>query len=460
MEGCPPPRLTILGGGPAGLAVAFYAQQAGISFALYERSSVFGGLCKTFRCGDHLYDSGAHRFHDRDPEVTRDLRFLLGDELVRVTAPSQIYDRGRFVDFPPTPLGMILSDGLRVAGGLAAEIIATRIRRPGRCGSFADFAVSQFGPSLARRFLLDYSEKLWGLPAEQLSPDVATRRLQGMTVRSLLIEMLLPGRKARHIDGEFFYPRGGYGAICDRLVASLPPAALHAGRAVTHLDCDGGRVTCIRFADGGSLEVTGRIVSTLPLTGLVELIGDHLAQRAREASSKLRFRDIRILFLRLAQPSVSRNASIYIPDPHFCVSRLYEPRNRSAVMAPSGETSLVAEVPCFRGDPVQQLTDEALVGRVIDELASIGLVQRARVLEWRHHFLANAYPVYSIDYASLVDVMLEALSAISNLDTAGRAGRFSYGHLHDQLGFAKTYIRVVAESAGKHDGLLPDSVSA
>lgn len=435
-----PRRLIILGGGPAGLAVAFYAHREGLPFALYERAASFGGLCRTLRCGEHLYDSGAHRFHDRDPEVTRDVRELLGDELMRVAAPSRIYDRGRFVDFPPTPLGLILSNGVRDAGRLAAEVVWARLTRAQSPRSFADFAVGQFGPSLARRFLLDYSEKLWGLPAVQLSPDVATRRLQGMTIRSLLVEMLRPGRKTAHIDGAFLYPRRGYGSIVDSLVATLPAVALHPNSEVSGLECDGDRLRRVRLAGGDSVEVEDRLLSTLPLTRLVELLGDHLPAEAHTAAARLRFRHVRLVFVRLAQAAVTANASIYVPDRRFCISRLYEPRNRSAAMAPAGETALVAEVPCFTGDAVEGLAEADLAARVVGELGELGLVDTARVLEWRHHFLANAYPVYSIDYGAQVGAILQGLASIRNLDTAGRAGRFFYGHLHDQMRFARGYI--------------------
>ena len=70
--------LTILGGGPAGLGLAFYAHRAGMPFVLVEASSELGGMCRTFRSGEHLYDCGAHRFHDRDPEITKDVLALGG----------------------------------------------------------------------------------------------------------------------------------------------------------------------------------------------------------------------------------------------------------------------------------------------------------------------------------------------------------------------------------------------
>ena len=86
--------LTILGGGPAGLGVAYYAHRAGLPFVLFEGSSELGGMCRTLRCGEHLYDRGAHRLHDPDPEITRDLVELMGDELIRVEAASAIGTAG------------------------------------------------------------------------------------------------------------------------------------------------------------------------------------------------------------------------------------------------------------------------------------------------------------------------------------------------------------------------------
>ena len=432
-------RLTILGGGPAGLGVAFYANRAGIPFTLFEKSTELGGMCRTLSLGAHRYDSGAHRFHERDQEVTHDVVELMGDEFMRIDAPSAIWDRGRFVDFPPTPLNALMSSGIREAGKIGWELLWTRLdSRPGV--SFQDFAIGQFGETLARRILLNYSEKLWGLPADQLSPEVATRRLQGMNLRSLFVELLFPGRKTEHIDGTFLYPRSGYGAIVDRIASTLPCEMVCAGREAVTIECDGALIARINFADGSSHEPRGRIVSTLPLTLLVKLMGEQLPEEAHAAAKQLRFRHMRLLFVRLARPSVSSNASIYIPEREFCVSRIYEPRNRSVAMAPAGETSLVAEIPCFSGDSVAELSEDALAARVIDELVTLGLFQRGEVIEHRSHFLANAYPVYTLDYARQVETIRNALSAIANLDSLGRAGMFTYSHLHDQLRFAKDYI--------------------
>jgi len=447
--------LTILGGGPAGLALAYYAHQAGVSFALVEASSELGGMCRTFRCGDHLYDSGAHRFHDRDPEITRDVFALLGDDLRRVDSPSAVRDRGRFVDFPPTPLNAVFAYGPRDAGRIVVDLARSFARRGAEAASFEDLAIGRFGETLARRILLSYTAKLWGLPTDQLSPDVATRRLQGMTLRSLMQELVFPKRKIRHIDGSFLYPRKGYGQIFEALARELPQESILLDCPVVGLDCERGHVRRVRCSGGRTIETPGRVVSTLPLTHLVKLLGDAVPEEARAAADRLRFRHVRLIFLRVRTPSLSSYASIYVPDPAFCVSRLYEPKNRSAEMSPAGETSLVAEVPCFPGDAVAGLSDDALAAKVVGELAALELLEPAHIVEWRHHRIPNAYPVYSIDYGKDVGAIQSALASVLNLDTIGRAGRFVYSHLHDQMRFGKDYVRKLRAALDPFDRARP-----
>ncbi|MBI3553701.1 MAG: FAD-dependent oxidoreductase [Elusimicrobia bacterium] len=437
-------ELTILGGGPAGVGLAYYAHRSGLPFVLYEKSQELGGMCRTFRHGEHRWDAGAHRFHDRDPEVTDDVRSLLGADLRPVCAPSQVWTRGRFVDFPPTPLNAALSYGAFGAARIGLELLKTQ-SRPRAAANFQDFADNRFGPTLARELLVNYSQKLWGLPAGQLSPDVATRRLHGMTLRSLFMELVSPGRKTAHIDGRFLYPRLGYGQIIERLSACLSKDSLRTGREISGIEVEGGKVRKLYFRDGTREETPGRVVSTLPVTFLVKLLGDALPAAAREAAERLCFRQIRLVFLRLDQERVSPNASIYIPETRYCVSRVSEPKNRSSDAAPAGETALVAEVPCFSGDALDRLPAAALAARVVDELSQIGLLRSERVREWRHVLLPNAYPVYAVGYEREMRTIRAALSSISNLDTMGRAGAFHYSHLHEQLRFGKDYVATLGK---------------
>lgn len=444
----PPGHITILGGGPAGLAVALYAHRAGVPFTLFERSAELGGLCRTFEAGPHRYDSGAHRFHDRDADITRDVRDLLGDELASVEAPSQIHYRGRFIDFPPGPLSWLRGQGIASAAQSAMEIAAGWWRpRPER--TFEDVAVNRYGFRLAKPLLLDYSEKLWGLPASELAPDVATSRLSGLTFRALLVELFLPGRKSAHLDGGFLYPHSGYGAICGAIASRLPPDRIHREHEVAGLEVAAGRIRAVRFKAAPPREVMGRVVNTLPLSLVTTLLGASVPEGVHRAAASLCFRHVRLVFLRLGVSRCTANATIYLPDPRHLVSRVSEPKNRSTRMAPEHETSLLAEIPCSTGHPTFSMDDAELAQRVINELSEVGLIAESQVIEWRHHLLPNAYPVHAVGASERIDRVRAGLAAVSNLDLLGRGGRFWYSHLHDQMRTAKDYVASWAEAGEK-----------
>ncbi|MGW8180469.1 MAG: protoporphyrinogen/coproporphyrinogen oxidase, partial [bacterium] len=289
-------RLTILGGGLAGLAVAFYAHRAGLDFRLCEESPHFGGLCRTLHFQGHSYDTGAHRFHNQDPDITNDLRQLLGKKLFQVSKPSKVFMGGRFVDFPPTPIGMLRSAGIRQMGRIGFDIVKARHQRK-KVVSFADFAIQSFGKTLTIRFLLNYTEKVWGLPPEKLSPAVATKRLSGMSLRSLFLEVVNPSNRTKHIDGKFLYPIGGYGSIYKAIVETLPKESLLARHKVTGLEASDEAIESIGI-NGKFVRSGSHCLSTLPLTLMTSLLGTALPEEVHEASSQLLFRNIRLIFIR------------------------------------------------------------------------------------------------------------------------------------------------------------------
>ena len=162
-----PSPTTILGGGLAGLAFAYFANLAGERVKLFEAAPFLGGNGRTLRFGEVLIDTGAHRLHDRNPVATKAFQRLLGPALSRVEAPSQIIWRGKKIDFPLKPLNAAICMG---PGGLvrvlAENIIPQRNATP---KTFEELAVLRYGPTLARQFLLNYSEKLWGRQADERS---------------------------------------------------------------------------------------------------------------------------------------------------------------------------------------------------------------------------------------------------------------------------------------------------
>lgn len=437
-------HLTVLGGGAAGLAVGFYARRAGIPFDIYEASDRPGGNCVTLWRGDFAYDSGAHRLHDKDPEVTADLQELLGPDLLPVRAPSQIYHQGRFIDFPLSPLNLLASLGPRAICRAGWDFARARLGGPDGRGDFESFAVKTYGRSLADMVLLNYSEKLWGLPCSQLSPQVAGARLKGLNLLTFLTEIFRGRtRKTKHLDGAFYYPRQGFGQIGEALASACGAASVHTRAVVEGLAHDGQRITGLRV-NGQLVPVSGEVVSSLPLTLLLRIMDPPPPPEVMQAAAGLIFRHMDLVVLMLDQPACSANASIYFPQRAFAFTRLYEPKNRSPLLAPPDKTCVVVEIPTSQGGPASAVEQEEQTRLVIEQLAEAGLIDQAKIIDQAHHRIGFAYPVLQLGSQERVEQIMAWLGGLHNLRLTGRCGRFQYAHLHDMLAWGREITQTAA----------------
>ena len=67
-------RYVIVGGGAAGLTLAYYLCKAGLPVTVLEREKKAGGLSRSFHYGEWTFDIGPHRFYSQNPKVNRFLK--------------------------------------------------------------------------------------------------------------------------------------------------------------------------------------------------------------------------------------------------------------------------------------------------------------------------------------------------------------------------------------------------
>ena len=436
-----PTHLTILGGGPAGLATAWYARQKGVRYELYEASKAFGGNCRTIRWGEFLLDTGAHRLHDKDPQITEAFRELLGEAMQEVDTPSQICRSGTYFDFPLSPLDVLGKMGPAEIMRILWENVYRLGTGGGQANNFRDYAVQRYGPTLANRFLLNYSEKLWGMPAGRLSPHIAGSRINRLDFKAFLLEWLGGKRsKNRHLDGRFYYPKYGIGMLTERLVRELDDSRLHRESKITRLYHKAGRINAIEFNNQTTLKVN-ELVSTLPLPLMIGLLTPEAPEELKKEAGKIRFRNLRLVVIRLDRDRFTSNASIYFPDPEVPFTRIYESKNRSAAMAPAGETAIAVEIPCNEDSFYYEEAEERVVDRVKKALLRHTDIKQEELLEAAAYRIPMAYPVLEAGIEPLLGRLREYLNGFENLQLVGRNARFQYAHLHDMFAMARRVVR-------------------
>ena len=201
------PFLHILGAGPAGLSIGYYAKKKNIPFTINEGSNQVGGNCRTIKNGDFKFDTGAHRFHDKIPSVTQEIKELMGDELLIVKSPSKIYKDGVMIDFPINFSSLLHNLSLGQICDILIENTFKRSSNGNMEKNFKNRAYHTYGKTLSNLFLINYTEKLWGRSADLLQENVAGDRLKNLDLPSIIKQKILGFNKYKNLDGTFLSPK-------------------------------------------------------------------------------------------------------------------------------------------------------------------------------------------------------------------------------------------------------------
>ena len=439
-----PSQITILGGGPAGLAAGFYAQKQSLNFDLYEASDKVGGNCITLDYNGFRFDSGAHRFHAKDPDITQDMKELMGERMPQIYAPSQIYTQNKFIDFPLTPLNLLQKLGVKEIARAGGQFIKSSLKsKLTEHASFEEVTIQTYGKTIADRFLLNYSEKLWGLPPGQLSPEVAGKRLSGLNLRTFIKEAF-QGNKAKteHIDGSFYYPLSGIGEIFDRMERVFDPVCIHKNSLVTKVLHNHRRITAIEINHTHIVDIAegAQVISTLPLSIFLKMFDPMVPEGVLELIQSIGFQHLMLVAVFLDKPSISPNASLYFPDREMVFTRVVEPRNRSLAMSPEGKTSLIAEIPYNEASSLWRWSNDDFVKKTQQDLINAGLIKPEEIIDATTYQIKYAYPVLDMAYPDKIRRIMGYLDTFENLHLSGRGGKFVYGHIHDMMRYGKDIV--------------------
>lgn len=464
-----PSRLVVLGGGPAGLSAARFAQEQGYAVSVVERHPWIGGKGASRARGGYVLDFGPHAYHPRTRAINELVERHAGSDYLLGPVRMELVLAGRTLQYP-----FRLLEGLRkLPPGLSASIVsgflAARVRRlfgPPPMDSFRTWGEGQFGTALYRLCFGDYTERVWGVPADELSVELARRKLPRLSIRALLRELLF--RKSTihaHLFGDDFgYHRLGIGRVFEGIAAEIEERGGHVlrGHEVASLEVGpDGRVTSVRLKgpDGHSELPCDGVISTIPLTRLCDLLGGE-AREDEAPGEKLEFRSIVLAYAALRRPRFSKAHWIYLVDDRFHFQRISEQKNLSAACCPADTTMLTLETSessCPGSDPElrsQVEEDLGFFGVGADEIAGL---ERFR--------LADAYPIYRSGYATVLKRALSRLATVGNLVSTGRQGLFLDIDMHDAMVLGRLGVEAIATGgpAGfyrEHERLLSTARAA
>ena len=164
--------------------------------------------------------------------------------------------RNRWVAFPFRPGDLLRSLPPAFAVAAGRDIVTKPLRRP-VADTYAEVVRVGLGPSALADFHGPMAEKLWGLPADQLSGELARRRIPVRSPGSLVRKVVRTSRPEGRI---FLSPRRGFGQLIDALVdrCVAEGVELSTGTFVESLApaADGPTVACLLYTSPSPRDAT------------------------------------------------------------------------------------------------------------------------------------------------------------------------------------------------------------
>ncbi len=455
----PGTRVIIMGAGPAGLIAAYELGKHDVPITVLEKDEHYvGGIARTVEHHGYRFDIGGHRFFSKNQEIEDLWTEILGDQMQVNGRLSRIYYQGKYFDYPLRAANALRGLGPVETVRCMSSYLWARLHPVRNPRNLEDWVSNQFGSRLFNIFFKTYTEKVWGIPTKDLSADWAAQRIKGLDMLSVIKSALLPKRRPRDrgqviktLIDEFRYPRLGPGQMWERVRDQLAERGqpVRFGQEVDRVSWESGRVTAVHTRRGESFEGTD-YVSTLPIRELVNALDPEPPAAVKSAANALGYRDFLTVAMVVDKPDLFPDNWIYIHDPDVRVGRIQNFKAWSKDMvADQSRCCLGLEYFCFEGDGLWTSTDEELIELGKRELAQLGMVDPADVVDGAVVRMQKAYPVYDDTYQLHLKVIREWLTReLPNLGLCGRNGLHKYNNQDHSMLTALLVARNIATGAG------------
>jgi len=434
-----PKSALVIGAGPAGLTAAWVLGRQNVRVLVLEADTIVGGIARTSEYKGFRFDIGGHRFFSKVRAVEALWNEMLGPEMLTRPRLSRIYYDGKWFDYPLKAGNALMGLGLTRTIAIGFSYLWRQLFPIKPEVSFEDWTVNRFGWSLYNTFFKAYTEKVWGIPCNQIGAQWAAQRIKGLSLWSAAREMMLaPFRsknstKIRSLIEEFKYPRLGPGMMWETFTTKVEAQGntVQMASAVVKLHHAIGRITAVDYKKDGAITrvPVEAVVSTMPLRQLIDALSPEAPKEVRDAAHQLSYRDFLTVALIVNQAEMFPDNWIYVHDPGVKLGRIQNFKNWSPEMVPDqSKTCLGLEYFCFEGDGLWTMADKDLIALGTKELAAIGLADPSKVVDGTVVRMPKAYPVYDGGYLQALEVLRAYLTTFTNLQLAGRNGLHKYNN--------------------------------
>ncbi|MCL1955706.1 MAG: NAD(P)/FAD-dependent oxidoreductase [Fibromonadales bacterium] len=421
----------IIGAGPAGLTAAFeFLKKGDIHPIVVEQENFVGGISRTVEHNGNRMDIGGHRFFSKNNWVMDWWKTIYGDMMLRPRLSRILYMR-KFFDYPVSlNANTIKGLGLWRMAKIGTSYLKSSLFQIKKEKNLQDFMLNRFGKELYLTFFKDYTEKVWGIPCEQISAEWGAQRIKGLSIAKTIKHALFKNTKETSLIDEFLYPKLGPGDLWQR-----------AADKVLEM---GGEIKFNTKIEKLNLKEYDYVLSSMPIKDLINAMED-VPPNIKEIANGLVYRDFITVGLLLEKLEVGniKDNWIYVQESDVKVGRLQIFNNWSEhLVKDKSKIWLGMEYFANEGDDLWNMSERVFSKFAISELEKIGMAKKENVLDSVVIKVPKAYPAYFGTYNKFGELKAW-LDGIDNLFLIGRNGMHKYNNMDHSMLSAKEAVNAI-----------------
>ena len=434
-----PSRVVIIGGGPAGLTAAYQLSKKSVDSLVLEKDYILGGISRTENYKGYHFDIGGHRFFTK-VDVVKDMwhEVLPEGDFLKRRRLSRIFYNKKFFYYPLRPFNALFGLGLWSSFLILCSYIYAHWFPRLPEDNFERWVSNRFGKRLYNIFFKTYTEKVWGIPGDQIAAEWAAQRIKGLSLlvalKNALTTQPTHGKSVvTTLIDSFYYPKRGPGMMWDAVAERVTSMGgeITLGAEVEKIRWTSEKVKAVDVHINGKAETHegDHFISTMPIRELIAKLDPPPPSEIQTAAESLQYRDFLTVALILTRKDLFPDNWIYIHDPEVLVGRIQNFKNWSPDMVPdNNHTCLGLEYFCFEGDGLWSKSDQELIELGKKEIEILGFAKRHEIVDGHVVRMPKAYPVYDNQYQKALTTIRQFLIQVPNLQLVGRNGMHRYNN--------------------------------
>jgi len=433
-------KTAILGGGLTGITLARLLAQKGVEVTVLEREPDYGGLCRSKIDSGFTFDrGGSHIIFSRDKEVLTFINNILQENSQRNIRNTKIFYKGQYIKYPfENGLNELPKEDLFFCiNEFIKNLITVEKGKLAPPGNFREWIIHTFGKGIADLYLIPYNEKIWKFPTDQMSLHWVEGRIPRPPVEDIIKSAIGIETEGYTHQSVFSYPRNGGIEGLVKSIASPIEKSIRTGFDVSSIKKEGEKYL---ISDGDNIIIADRCISTIPLQRLLNSL-ENVPEDVRKSCDELKYNSIACVFIgvRGKLPNISW---MYVPDKDLGLfNRVSFPSNYSQDVAPTGHSSILAEITYHEGDDVSKMPDQKIIDHVIKALKNMNIVkEREDIVYTALERQTYAYVIYDLDYKKNIAIVKEFCAKLG-IGIVGRFSEFEYLNMDGCIRNAMNFVR-------------------